>query len=202
MGKVHAFQESLFCGQLVLITKCQFCPVLMERKTWSVHFVMEDSEKSAQSPEKGVEKQPKKRSQADKVGKLKYLLQRDKKIERDIAEINLKLGILLEGLESSLHFDQPRIERWCCEDEIDREILQALYEAGSPGLLPKDAAAKLARFKVTRHHVRRRLLRMNRRLQKKIKKSVAEQRGWHWALTRFALDAYGATEEDGGFSFG
>jgi hypothetical protein len=25
---------------------------------------------------------------------------------------------------------------------------------------------------------------------------VAEQRGWHWALTGFALDAYGATEED------
>lgn len=37
---------------------------------------------------------------------------------------------------------------------------------------------------------------MNRRLQKKIKKSVVEQRGWHWALIRFALEAYGASEED------
>ena len=36
-----------------------------------------------------------------------------------------------------------RIERLACEDEIDREILQVLYEAGSPGLLPKDVAVKL-----------------------------------------------------------
>jgi hypothetical protein len=73
-----------------------------------------------------------------------------------------------------------------------------LYEAGSPGLLPKDAATKLERYKINRHHVRRRFLRMNKRLQKKIKKSVVEQRGWHWALTGLAIEAYGATEEDGG----
>ena len=53
------------------------------------------------------------------------------------------ISTLLEGLESSLHYDQPRIEKLACEDEIDREILQVLYEAGSPGLLPKDAATKL-----------------------------------------------------------
>ena len=37
---------------------------------------------------------------------------------------------------------------------------------------------------------------MNKRLQKKIEKSVVEQRGWHLALTSFALEAFGATEED------
>ena len=37
---------------------------------------------------------------------------------------------------------------------------------------------------------------MNKRLQKQKKESVAEQRGWHWALTSFALEAYGATKED------
>jgi hypothetical protein len=74
--------------------------------------------------------------------------------------------------------------------------LQVLFEVGSAGLLPKEVAAKLLRFKVTRHHVSRRLSRMNRLLRKKLDDSVAEQRGWHWALTSFALDAFGATEED------
>jgi hypothetical protein len=157
---------------------------------------MEPYEKSVQNPENEVEKQPKKRSQADKVGKLKYLLQKDQKLDKDIAEIRVMLSTLLEGLESSLHYDQPRIEKLVCEDEIDREILQVLYEAGFPGLLPKDAASKLVRYRINRHHVRRRLLRMNKRLQKKIRKSVVEQRGWHWALTNFALEAFGVTEED------
>ena len=35
------------------------------------------------------------------------------------------------------------IEEIACKDEVDREILQVLFEAGSPGLLPKDAAVKL-----------------------------------------------------------
>ena len=170
----------------------------MEQKTWSVHFDMETSEKTVQNPENTKEKQLKKRSQADKVGKLKYLLQKNQKLDKDIAEIRAMLSTLLEGMESSLHYDQPRIEKLACEDEIDREILQVLYEAGSPGLLPKDAATKLERYKINRHHVSRRLLRINKRLQKKIKKSVVEQRGWHWALTGFAIEAYGATEEDGG----
>jgi hypothetical protein len=34
-------------------------------------------------------------------------------------------------------------------------------------------------------------------LQKKLNEAVAEQRGWHWALTNFAFDAYG----DGGEEF-
>jgi hypothetical protein len=168
----------------------------MEQKTWSVHFDMETNEKPVQNPESSIEIKPKKRSQADKVGKLKYLLQKNQKLDKDIAEIRVMISTLLEGMESSLRFDQPRIEKLACEDEIDREILQVLYEAGSPGLLPKDAATKLVRYKITRHHVRRRLVRMNKRLQKKIKKSVVEQRGWHWALTSFALEAFGATEED------
>jgi hypothetical protein len=51
---------------------------------------MEESEKPVQntviSGEKGDKK---KRSQADKIGKLKYLLAKDKKLDRDIAEIKL-----------------------------------------------------------------------------------------------------------------
>ena len=54
-----------------------------------MHFVMETSEKPVQNPENDEEKQPKKRSQADKVGKLKYLLQKNREIDKDIAEIKI-----------------------------------------------------------------------------------------------------------------
>lgn len=158
---------------------------------------METNDNAVQNSAENMKKAPKKRrSQADKVGKFKYLLQKNRETAKDIAEIKLMLRTILNGMKSSLHYDQSNIEKFSCGDEIDKEILQALFEAGSPGLLPKDIAVKLARFKITRHHVSRRLRRMNKRLQKQIKESVAEQRGWHWALTSFALEAYGATEED------
>jgi hypothetical protein len=169
----------------------------MERKTWSVHFVMETADNVVQNSAEGTKKaSKKKRSQADKVGKFKHLLQKNRETAKDIAEIKLMLRTLLNGMKSSLHYDQPTIEKFSCKDEIDREILQVLFEAGSPGLLPKDIAIKLQRFRITRHHVSRRLRRMNKRLQKQIKESVAEQHGWHWTLTSFAFEAYGATEED------
>jgi hypothetical protein len=69
-----------------------------------------------------------------------------------------------------------------------------LFEAGSTGLLSNDIACRLRRFKIIRHQISRRILKMNRRLAKESGKQVAEQSGWHWALTGFALDAYGAAD--------
>lgn len=168
----------------------------MDKKTWSAHFVMEANENTAQNtaeaPEKG---QKKKRSQAAKVGKHKYELQRMDRIERRLDSIDRKLDRIEFGMKPSLVYQKGDIEEVACKDEVDREILQALFEAGSPGLLPKDVAVKLARFKVSRHHVSRRLRRMNRRLHEKLDETVAEQRGWHWALTSFAFEAYGDSKE-------
>jgi len=38
---------------------------------------------------------------------------------------------------------------------------------------------------------------MNKRLKKEFGELVAEKRGWHWALTSFVLEAWGATENLG-----
>ncbi len=78
-----------------------------------------------------------------------------------------------------------------CRDEVDREIIQLLYEAGSIGLLPKDMQSKLERFKVTRHQISRRILKMNKRLEKEFGEHIAEKRGWHWALSSFAMEIWG-----------
>jgi hypothetical protein len=71
-----------------------------------------------------------------------------------------------------------------------------LFEAGAPGLLPKDIAAKLPEFKVARHQVTRRIVRINKRLAKELDSVVVERRGWCWAMTSFGVDAYRASEKE------
>ena len=161
----------------------------MEQKARGVHSDMEGSQKPVQN-------QKKKRSQSDKIGRLKYNQQLLKQTLSEIEEIKLMLRTIFAGLKGSFNFSRSLVEQTACCDEVDREILRLLFEVGSSGMLPKDIAVKLERFKITRHHVSRRLIRMNRRLSKKIGEDVAEQRGWHWAMTSFALGAYGASEED------
>jgi hypothetical protein len=106
------------------------------------------------------------------------------------------LRTIFAGLKGSFNFDQSQIERMACEDEVDREILQLLFESGSPGLLPKDLQSKLEKLKVTRHQISRRILKMNKRLEQEFGEHVAEKRGWHWALTNFGVDAWGSGEKD------
>lgn len=158
---------------------------------------MEASGESVQNTAVPAQKEAKKkRSQADKVGKLKYLLAKDKKLDRDVAEIKLLFRVIFAGLKDSLHFEKSLIEEAACSDEIDRAILQLLFEAGASGLLPKDIAARLAEFKIVRHQVTRRIVRMNKRLAKELDSAVVERRGWCWAMTSFGVDAYKASEKD------
>lgn len=72
--------------------------------------------------------------------------------------------------------------------------MRLFIEAGSFGLFPKDLGGRLERFKVTRHQVSRRIMRMNNRVEKEFGEHIAEQRGWHWALTSFVVDAWGENE--------
>ncbi len=166
---------------------------------------MEVSDKPVQNVVEKPQKEGKKRSQADKVGKLKYLLQKDRKLDEKLDKIELMLRTLLTGLKPSFSFDQSLIEKLACGDDVDEEILQLLFESGAPGMLPKDLTVKLAAFTVTRHQISRRIVRMNKRLVKKLGSPVAEQRGWHWALTGFALDGFRASSDEdlsGGCIFG
>ncbi len=133
----------------------------MEQISWSVHSDMETIETPAQNIKK-------KRSKSDKIGRLKCNQQLLKQTLSEIEEVKLMLRTIFAGLKGSFNFEQSLIQRVSCMDEIDKEIIQLLYEAGSPGLLPKDAAAKLEKFKVTRHQISRRIIRMNKRLERGI----------------------------------
>ena len=163
--------------------------MLMEQKTWSVHFEMEETVKPVQN-------QKKKRSQSDKIGRLKYNQQLIKQTLVEVEEVKLMLRTIFAGLKDSFNFERSLIERIACIDEVDREILRSLFEAGSPGLLPRDLAGKLVAFEVGRHQVSRRILRMNKRLEKEFGEAAAEKRGWHWALTGFAFESWGKSKKE------
>jgi hypothetical protein len=170
------------------MTQCQFSLPLMEPIYWSVHSDMETEKKPVQTDKK-------RRSQSDKIGRLKYNQQLLKQTLSEIEDVKLMLRTIFAGLKGSFNFEQTLIERIACEDEVDKEILQALFEAGSPGLLPKELVFRLERFKVTRHQISRRILRMNKRLKKEFGEHAAEKRGWHWALTNFIVETWGETEK-------
>ena len=143
-----------------------------------------------ETEKKPVQTDKKKRSQSDKIGRLKYNQQLLKQTLAEVEEVKLMLRTIFAGLKGSFNFEQSLIERVACGDEVDREILQLLFEAGSPGLLPKSVAARLITFKVTRHQISRRISRMNKRIEKEFGQKVAEKRGWHWALTHFAFEIW------------
>jgi len=148
-----------------------------------------------ETPEKPVQNTKKKRSQSDKIGRLKYNQQLLKQTLAEVEEVKLMLRTIFAGLKDSFSFEQSLIERIACHDEVDREILHLLFEAGSFGLLPKDLASKLGQFKVTRYQISRRIHRMNNRVEKEFGEKIAEQRGWHWAMTNFSKDSWRKTEK-------
>jgi hypothetical protein len=159
----------------------------MKENSWSVHSEMETPEKPAQNLKK-------KRNQSDKIGRLKYNQQLLKQTLAEVEEVKLMLRTIFAGLKGSFNFDHLLIERIACKDNVDCDILQLLFEAGSFGLLPKDLAGRLEQFKVTRFQISRRIRRMNKRVEKEFGEHVAEQIGWHWAMTSFARDSWGGSE--------
>ena len=153
------------------------------------HFFMEVEEKP----------RSKGRSQVEKVGRLKYNQLLLKRALRDLNDVKLVQRTILAGLKGLFHFEKPMIQKIAYLDEVDEEILELLYEARNAGMLPKDVATRLESFGIKRHHVSRRIQRMNKRVQKEIGETMIEKRGWHWVLKGFAFEVWGETEETKNF---
>ena len=138
---------------------------------------------STQTSEKELEKQVKKHSQHDKVGKYQYLLQKLETLNKELKAIKTFMRYLAKGLEPSLVFEPEYIQDIACRDEVDKQILEELRYAGEYGMLPRDIAAKLDDQRFTRFYVTTRLKQMNKKLDAALGQRVAEKRGKNWALT-------------------
>lgn len=141
-------------------------------------------------------KQSKRRSQAEKVGRLKYIIQLQKRILREIKVLEIRQRTIFHGLKDFFEFDQGYIQKRICKDEVDEAILQRLLEVGNGGMLPSHLAQELKRFRLDRWKVSARIKRMNKKLRKELGQNVAEKRGHEWAMTSFARNIWGATKKE------
>jgi hypothetical protein len=150
----------------------------------NVQSVHENSSKAAQ---KGSARR---RSRAEKVGRLKYIIELLKRLERQMGEIDVRTRTLMAGLREWMSFEPNYIQKVACEDEVDAEIIMCLIQKGVGGLLPSNIASELSKYGLKRWDVTRRIQRMNKRLMKEIGQKVAEKRGHQWAPTSFLVEMW------------
>lgn len=139
---------------------------------------------------------PKGRSQADKVGKHKYeieLLHRIEARQKRIEEMN---RIIFHGLKDYFHFERSLVEKVATESEMDLEIVGAIYEAGSGGILAKEIVARFPSYTLEKHKILRIVRRVNRNIEHAFGRPIIEKRGKKWAFTSFGVEIWGKTEED------
>jgi hypothetical protein len=168
----------------------------MERFALSEHFEQGLGEKPVQSMEKGVEKPKKGRSQEEKIGRIKYNQFLLKRVLSEIELVRESQRVILNGLKGGgfFRFSLPLLQRYACADQTDVDIIDRIREAGAEGVFTKDVAASLPQYGLEYYDVSRRIVRMNRRLQLETGELLFEKRGHKWALTRFAVDIFGATD--------
>lgn len=181
----------------------------MERGTLSEPVAQENSLEPVQEPKK-------KRSQAEKVGRNKWLiilvqraLNEIKKLRKDVEaemreirgkqrDIEVKQNLILKGFKGYglLKYTQPMLQRIACNDAVDIAILDVVFRAGALGILPKNVAldSSLIKYGLKHYHVSRRIVRMNKRLSEELAECLFEKRGLKWALTNFAFEVWGETD--------
>lgn len=149
------------------------------------------SEKVIQTCKKG-------RSPEEKIGRIKYNQVLLKHALAEIAEVKGDLRVIRNALESAgfMRFTVPVVQKFAFVDKVDEEIFELVRTKGSFGMFPKDVATELGQYDLAYYDVSRRIVRMNKRLKEETGHVLFEKRGHRWALTRFAFDVYGATEEE------
>jgi hypothetical protein len=75
------------------------------------------------------------RSQAEKVGRLKYIIRCLRRLERKIDRVDAAIRMILAGLRDFMSFESSYIEDVACENELDRQILHVLVEKGEGGVV-------------------------------------------------------------------
>jgi len=167
--------------------KCSF-KMALEKEI--VQFVQGKSKKPAQRPSR------RRRTRAEKVGRLKYIIELIKRLEREIGQIDLRTRTMMAGLREWMSFEPGHIQKVACEDEVDVRIVMCLVQRGGGGMLPSAIAEDLSRYGLKRWDITRRIQRMNKKLMKELGQKVAEKRGHSWAPTSFVLDAWRSVERE------
>jgi hypothetical protein len=103
--------------------------------------VLEES--IVQTSEKDHEKTKKKRTAEQKIGRQRVHEHKTNKISAILDRLLQEQRWTRHKLErmGEADYSSVDVESWAVRDEVDREIVQRIREAGVPGVLPKVAAA-------------------------------------------------------------
>ncbi len=158
-------------------------------------------EETVQTPQTVAGKPRKKRSRSDRIGRERYNQQLLKRALDVLEDVKTELRWVRNKLDriGEADYGSSDIERYAVEDDVDRAIIQRIREAGSPGILPKVAAADINRLGglgLRYYEVSRRILRMNKKLHFETGKLLFEKRGHRWALTSFAVESWGKSADE------
>lgn len=154
-----------------------------------------DDEKS-KTARKSQKRSKKRRSQAEKVGRRKYIIKRLKLMEGRLDRIEKYIRLVAASLGEFVSPTQGYVLAVTCEDEVDKAILDRLIQIDGKGLLPSVIAEELSEFGLRRWDVTRRIQRMNKRLSTELFQKAFEKHGKAWAATAYLREVYGATKEE------
>lgn len=159
-----------------------------------VYLVMETTEKPSTM---STAKRKKQRTQAEKVGRRKYIIKIMHRLEAKIDRVDKRTRVIMASLSHYMNPSQDYLSMVVCKDEVDEAILLELSAASSAGWSTTDIAERLApEFKLDRFRVLRRIKRMNKRLEAEMGRPIAESREHRWVLTRYVQRIWGATKEE------
>lgn len=136
---------------------------------------------------------PKRRSQAEKVGKHKYEVFLLHRIEGRLDRIEQMFHTVFHHFVGSLQFDRLLIEKIACQSDMDLAIISLIFEAGPDGILAKDIQARLPQLSLEKHRILRIVNRVNRSIEDAFGRRLIEKRGKKWAFTDFGVEIWGET---------
>ena len=136
-------------------------------------------ENVSQSAQNGSEKAKKRRSQEEKMGRRKWIIETLKRQGALLKRIDRRTRMLAAGLRELFILGEDYVSMVACEDEVDVAILNALREAGATGRQSGESAVQLD---VDHRDVSRRIQRMNKRIEQEIGENIIEKHGHRWEL--------------------
>lgn len=147
--------------------------------------------KTVQKEEK---KARKRRSQAEKVSRRKFIIKKLHQHEELLKRIDRRTRMLAAGLRELFILGEDYISMVACQDETDVALLNTLREAGATGRQSGELAEIL---NINHRYVSRRIQCMNKRMEQEIGENIIEKRGHKWKLIpRLRRDFVAAGREE------
>lgn len=140
------------------------------------------------------EKKPgKRRSQAEKVGRRKFIIKKLHQHEELLKRIDRRTRMLASGLRGFLMLGEDYVSMVACKDEIDSTILNLLLEAHHTGKRTGEIAAELG---IDHRGVSQRIYAMNKRMEDEMEEPIITKQASRWRLIKKLRRDFAAARPD------